>query len=142
MFSSLSISAIGPTFWVQQNRLVEHPSGAVHRWLALFLVLPRAGHIWALILGRSGTTLCVNWRVLLSVRVEPELMMRTDPDRFKELADQYNTHAEYCRQATDHAVGSILSKRVASACGTMEPTGRRSRWKIAAALSFRDKITG
>jgi hypothetical protein len=66
--------------------------------------------------------------------------MRTDPDRFEELADQYTTHAEDCRQAADHAVGSILSKRVASACGTMEPTGRRSR-RIAAALSFRDKIT-
>ena len=25
--------------------------------------------------------------------------MRTDPDRFEELADQYNTHAECCRHA-------------------------------------------
>jgi len=39
-----------------------------------------------------------------SDQVETEIMPCTDPDRFLELAEQYNTHAEFCREAAECAV--------------------------------------
>jgi hypothetical protein len=41
--------------------------------------------------------------------------MHTDPERFEELADQYSTHADFCRQMAENPTLAIVTLAIRQA---------------------------